>query len=138
MCSLVGLSLSFFHSKLAIFLSIFGQRQLIRTGPNVCCVLVPNSGNAVRAGSSDEPRSRPRTDAIYLAPDPDLGPDPSPGSAVCRSGFSVNLRRKIFNFKQIFIFKPDFGPEVVFLDCPLHRGHRTSLECDARIIRLNF
>ncbi len=39
-------------------------------------------GNAVRAGSSDEPRSRPRTDAIYLALDPDLGPDPSPGSAV--------------------------------------------------------
>ncbi len=37
-------------------------------------------GNAVRAGSSDEPRSRPRTDSIYLAPDPDLGPDPSPGS----------------------------------------------------------
>ncbi len=34
------------------------------------------------AGSSDEPRSRPRTDAIYLALDPDLGLDPSPGSAV--------------------------------------------------------
>ncbi len=37
-------------------------------------------------------------------------------------------------FKQIFIFKPDFGPVVVFLDCPLHRGHRTSFECDARMI----
>jgi hypothetical protein len=38
-------------------------------------------------------------------------------------------------FKQIFIFKPDFGPVVVFLDCPLHRGHRTSFECDAQMIR---
>jgi hypothetical protein len=36
-------------------------------------------------------RPRSRTDAIYLAPD--LGPDPSPGSAVCRSRRSVNLRR---------------------------------------------
>jgi hypothetical protein len=39
-----------------------------------------------------------RTDVIYLAQDLDLGPDPSPGSAVCRSGFSVNLRRQSFDF----------------------------------------
>jgi hypothetical protein len=45
----------------------YGQWQLIQTGPNVCCVPVPISGNAVRVGSSDEPRSRPRTVAIYLA-----------------------------------------------------------------------
>ncbi len=76
----------------------FCRWQMIRTGPNVCCVPVLISGNAVRAGSSDEPRSRPLTDAIYLALDPDLGPDPSPGSAVCRSGFSVNLRRQSYNF----------------------------------------
>ena len=82
MCSLVWLSLSFCHSKLAIFFSIYLARQLIRTGPSVCCVPVLISGNAVRDGSSDEPRSRPRTDAIYLALDPDLGPDLSPGSAV--------------------------------------------------------
>ncbi len=55
-----------FIVKLAFFFPSFGQWQLIQTGPNVCCVPVLISGNAVRAGSSDEPRSRPRTDAIYL------------------------------------------------------------------------
>jgi hypothetical protein len=54
----VWLSLSFFLEKLAFFLPIFGQWQLIRTGPNVCCVPVLISGNAVRVGSSDEPRIR--------------------------------------------------------------------------------
>jgi hypothetical protein len=62
-----------FIVKLASSFHLYGQWQLIRTGPNVCCVPVLISGNAVRAGSSDEPRSRPQTDAIYLAPDPDLG-----------------------------------------------------------------
>ncbi len=52
------LSLSIFPSKIGLFLSIFGQWQLIRTGPNVCCVPVLISGNAVRVRSSDEPRIR--------------------------------------------------------------------------------
>jgi hypothetical protein len=93
-----GVAISFFHSKIGLSFPSFGQWQLIRIGPNVCCVPVLISGIVVRAGSSDEPRSRTRTDAIYLAPDPGLGPDPSPGSAVCRSGFSVNLRRQSFDF----------------------------------------
>jgi hypothetical protein len=54
----VWLSLSIFLVKLAFFFPSFGQWQLIRTGPNVCCVPVPLSGNAVRVGSSDEPRIR--------------------------------------------------------------------------------
>jgi hypothetical protein len=56
-------------------------------------------GNAVRAGSSGELRSRPRTDAIYLALDPDLGPDPSPGSAVLQIRVLCEPEEaKIFNF----------------------------------------
>ena len=100
MCSLVWLSLSFYHSKLAIFFSyLYWPRQPIRTGPNVCCVPVLIGGNAVRAGSSNEPRSRPRTDAIYLALDPDLGPDPSPGSAVLQIQVLCEPEEaKIFNF----------------------------------------
>jgi hypothetical protein len=76
-----------FIVKLAFSFPSFGQWQLIRTGSNSCCVPVLVSGNKVRAGSSDEPRSRPWTDAIYLAPDSDLGPDPSPGSA-----YSLQIR----------------------------------------------
>jgi hypothetical protein len=81
--------------KLTIFFSyLFGQGSW--SG------LVPTY--VVSHGPSDDPRSRsrPLTDAIYLAPDPDLGPDPSPGSAVCRSGCFVNLRRQNFNFKIDF------------------------------------
>jgi hypothetical protein len=56
----VWLSLSIFHSKIGLFsFHLYGQWQLIRTCPNVCCVPVPISGNAARAGSSDEPRIRP-------------------------------------------------------------------------------
>ncbi len=58
-CVLWCVALSFFYLvTLAFFLSIFGQWQLIQTGPNVCCVPVLISGNAVRVGSSDEPRIR--------------------------------------------------------------------------------
>jgi hypothetical protein len=53
-----------------------------------------------------------------LALDPDLGPDPSPGSV---------------EFQQILSFNPDFGPVVVFLDCPLHRGHHAFSRCGARM-----
>ncbi len=112
-----GVALSFFYLvTLAIFLSIVGQWQLIQTGPNVCCVPVLISGNAVGVGSSDEPRIRFPRLMPSISPDPDLGPDPSPGSAMRGSGLYVNLRRKkTLIFKQIFIFKPDFGPVVVFL-----------------------
>jgi hypothetical protein len=47
----------FYLVTLAILLSIVGQWQLIRTGPNVCCVPV-----LIRAKDPF-----PRTDAIYLA-----------------------------------------------------------------------
>jgi hypothetical protein len=30
----------------------------------------------------------------------------------------------MFEFHQILSLNPDFDPVVVFLDCPLHRGHR--------------
>jgi hypothetical protein len=78
-------ALSFCLSKLAVFLSLFGLAKAAKqdwSQHHVLILPVLIGGNAVRAGSSDEPRSRPRTDAIYLALDPDLGPDLSPGSAV--------------------------------------------------------
>jgi hypothetical protein len=38
---------------------------------------------------------------------------------------------------NIFMFdrfdRPDFNQVVVFLDCPLHRGHRTCRKCGARM-----
>ncbi len=51
-----GLSFSF--QFWPFFFSIVGQRQLIRSGPKECCVPVLISGEAVRVGSSDEPRIR--------------------------------------------------------------------------------
>jgi hypothetical protein len=55
-----GVAVSFYlSSEIGLFFfPSFGQWQLIRTGPNICCVPVPISGNAVRVGSSDEPRIR--------------------------------------------------------------------------------
>jgi hypothetical protein len=54
-----GVAYLFLSSNIGhFFFSIIGQWQLIRTGPNVCCVPVLISGNAVRVGSSDEPRIR--------------------------------------------------------------------------------
>ncbi len=82
---LLWCGLSFYLSKLAIFLFLFVLAKAAKkdwSQHHVLILPVLIGGNAVRAGSSDEPRSRPRTDAIYLALDPDLGPDPSPGSAV--------------------------------------------------------
>ncbi len=80
-----GLFLSFYPSKLAIFFSCNVLAKAAKkdwSQHHVLILPVLIGGNAVRAGSSDEPRSRPRTDAIYLALEPDLGPDPNPRSAV--------------------------------------------------------
>ncbi len=44
-------------------------------------------------------RGAPRTDAIYLALDPDLGPDPGPGSAVLQIRVLYEPEEaKTFNF----------------------------------------
>ncbi len=117
----------FFYPVLAIFFSIAGQRQLIRTGPSVCCVPVLISGNAVRVGSSNEPRIRSPDCCHLISPDPDLGPDPrcvDPDSLWTWGG-------KNFDFKQIFIFKPDFGPVVVFLGLspPSWASHVIRMRC---------
>ncbi len=95
-------ALSFYLSKLAIFLFLFVLAKAAKqdwSQHHVLILPVLIGGNAVRAKASDEPRSRPRTDAIYLALDPDLGPDPSPGSAVLQIQVLCEPEEaKIFNF----------------------------------------
>ncbi len=65
-CVLLGRPI-FLYPSMAIFLFLPVARQLIRTGPNVCCVpvliMVTQSGSdpAARHGSV------PRTDAILIA-----------------------------------------------------------------------
>ena len=56
-CVLLGWPI-FLYPSMAIFFSLPVARQLIRTGPNVCCVPVPIGGNAVRVGSSGQTRIR--------------------------------------------------------------------------------
>ncbi len=94
-----GVAISFFPIIVnwPFLFHLFGQGSWSGLVPTY---VVSQSWLVVTQSGPDPATSRgaaPRTDAIYLAPDPDLGPDPSPGSAVCRSGFSVNLRRKNFN-----------------------------------------
>ena len=62
-----------FLSSLAIFLFHRWPRQLIRSGPNVCCVPVLISGNAVRVGSRGQLRIRSLDWCHLISPDPDLG-----------------------------------------------------------------
>ncbi len=78
-----------------------------------------------------------RGDAPRLALDPDLGPDPSPGSAVLQIRVLCEPEEANVLFFDRFLSKPDFGPVVVFLDCPLHHGHRTSCERDAQMTRIS-
>jgi len=48
----------FLFPSMAIFLFLPVARQLIESGPSVCWVPVPISGNAVRVGSSGQTRIR--------------------------------------------------------------------------------
>ena len=48
----------FLFPSMAIFLFLPVARQLIESGPSVCWVLDPISGNAVRVGSSGQTRIR--------------------------------------------------------------------------------
>jgi hypothetical protein len=71
---------------------------------------------------------RPGLVLFNLALDADSGTDPNRGSAISRgSAFFVNQWRLTFyalTSKDFISLNPDFGLVVVFLDCPLHRGHR--------------
>ncbi len=93
----------------------------------MCRTPDPIGGNAVRFRIRRLAMVPSRTDAIYLALPADLSPDSNRGSAISSGSANVNLRRLIFsvyNFKDFITSNPDFGPVVVFLDCPFHRVHR--------------
>ncbi len=93
-CVLLGWPV-FLYPSMAIFFSLPVARQLIESGPGLCCVPDPISGNAVRVGSSGQTRIRSPDWCHLISPDPDLGPDLSPGSELPGFGLYVNLRRQI-------------------------------------------
>ena len=94
----VGLSFLYPSSGLSFSLLCVGHRQLTGSGHNVCWVPDPVGGNAVRVGSSGQTRIRSPDWCHLICPDPDLGPVPSPGSAMRGSGLYVYQGAKLLKF----------------------------------------
>jgi hypothetical protein len=93
----VWLSLSIFLVILAFF--FFPSLANGSWSGPVPTYVVSRSWLVVTQSGSDPATSRGSVfpDWCHLfSPDPDLGPDPSPGSGVRGYGLSVNLRRQIF------------------------------------------
>ncbi len=77
---------------------------------------------------------RPGLIPFNLVLDPDSGPDPSPDLPSVQSRILCEPEEvNIFMFDIFYLLNPDFSPVVVFLDCPLHRGHRASCKCNAQM-----
>ncbi len=126
-----GVAISFYLSSKTGLFSFHLLANGSWSGP-VPTYVVSQSRLVVTHSGSDPATSRGSAfpDWCHLfSPDPDLGPDPSPGSAIRRSGLSVNLRRQKLWFLSRFLSLNRSGSRLPGLSPPSCAWHVIRIRC---------